>query len=83
MYPARISARCGGQEDRAMRSPDTSGSVQIVRRILVVLDQRAGIDCLDYEYRPVNVAQVGEYSYRLDRTTQLDDGGRWVRDLVW
>ena len=49
----------------------------------MVLDQRAGIDYLDYECRLVAVALVGEYSCRLDRTTQLNDGGHLVRDLVW
>ena len=83
MYLVRISVPCAGQEDRAMPSPDTSGSVQIARQILVDLDQRAETDFLDYEYRLADVALVGEYSCRLDRTTQLDDGGHWVRDLVW
>ena len=83
MYPARISVQCAGLEDRATLSPDTSGSAPIVQQILVGLDQRAGTDFLDYEYRLADVALVGEYSCRLVRTMRRDDDGHWVRDSVW
>ena len=75
MFLVRIGEQCVGREDHAMPSPDTSGSTPIAQRILAVLDQRAGIDYLDYEYRLANVVLVGGYSSRPDRTARRDDDG--------
>lgn len=75
MFLVRIGEPCVGREDHAMPSPDTSGSTPIARQTLAVLDQRAGIDYLDSEYRLADVVLVGGYSSRPDRTKRRDDGG--------